>query len=126
LFADCVEVGWRLLKAWTLDVESVGEWSQQSQGTPLGSPDIVGESLVFENGDSLDGIDPSSFDLSVSGYLVLKRFLEARAHLAMTVDLGVQIQHVMAAIAEILDCQQVCDSLLARAIESPQVAFGES
>ncbi len=127
-FWSAVEVGRRLLSAWSLEAEPVGSWAQQSPDTPLGNAAlIVGErganeaDLVFENGDRLNGVHPKSFDFQVSGHLVLPEFLRARAGLTLTGDLAQEIQRVAGAVSILLAERAVCNVLLERAVAAPMI-----
>ena len=53
----------------------------------------------------------------------MQRYLEARAHLTLDVDLADSIRRVAAAIVAILDAQSSCDQLLAKAIAGPTITF---
>lgn len=121
LFRDAVRVGHRLLAAWSLEAPATGRWQQTAPGTPLGAARAEGAGIAFANGDRLEGVPAGVFDLSVSRYPVLERFLGARAHLGLTVAPAEQIRRVVGAVTAIQAEEAACDALLARAVAAPMV-----
>jgi hypothetical protein len=116
VFADAVAIGHRLLEAWSLAATPRGSWTQVATGTKLGAATIEGERVTFENGDRLEGVHAETGDFSISGYPVMTRYLEAREHLPLSVELAESIRRVAGAIAAIMDARAACDDLLQRAI----------
>ena len=88
-----------------------------------GGTQIIGDHIIFANGDRLDGLHPLTSELQVSTYRVMERFLLARAHLELSTDLALAVQRVAGSVAVILDERQACDHLLARAIAAPAVSW---
>lgn len=123
LFREAVEVGNRLLQAWSLETPPRGRWQEAGAGVQLGGARMEGDAIVFENGDRLEQLHPETWSFSVSGYPVMDRYLEARAHLALTGELAEDIRRVAGAIAAILAEQAAADSLLERAIAAPSAAL---
>jgi hypothetical protein len=121
LFREVVAVGRRLLKAWSLEATRIGTWTQVATGTPLGSATIDGSRIIFENGDRFDGIHTGTSDFFVSGYPVMQRYLEAREHLSLSVELAENVRRVAGAIAAILNEQAACDDLLQRVVAEPTI-----
>lgn len=123
LFTEGVQLGEILFKAWSLEASPRGVWHQVSTGTRLGEASIEGTTIHFENGDRLEGIHPETWKFEVSGYPVMERLLEGRAHLALSVDIAESIRRVAGSIATILESRAPCDSLLHRVIGAPMATF---
>jgi hypothetical protein len=123
VFADAANEGRDLLEAWKLASPPRGTWTQAATGTRLGEAQILGDQIVFANGDRFDGIHPDTADFEISTYRVMERFLEARENLALTTELAEEVRKVAGAIYVFLDKRAICDALLARAIASPYVSW---
>jgi hypothetical protein len=119
VFSDAVEVGARLLAAWSLEAAPRGEWEQSGGDAPLGAARLDGDVLSFENGDRLRNVHPDSFAFDVSGHNVLPEYLSARAHSSLTGELAADIRRVVGALYVILEERAVCDALLERAVAAP-------
>lgn len=123
VFADGVTIGKRLLAAWKLEAPPRGKWTQASTGTQLGHAVVASDHVLFENDDHVDGLRKGTGEFQVSAYRVLERYLQARAHLELSAELGASITKLTGAIAVILDEQDNCDELLSRAIAAPAVSW---
>jgi len=118
VFAAAVALGTRLMSAWRLQVGTLGSWTQVTTGGPIGHATFEDGTLLFENGDRLDGLHHLTGELSVSSYEVMAGFLADREHLALTVDLSESIRMVAASVAVILDARAESDVVLEAAIAS--------
>jgi hypothetical protein len=123
LFREAVDIGGTLFTAWSLQCSPTGRWRQIAPQTALGRAKFEFEVIVFENGDRLEEVHPRITELSISGYPVMQRYLEARAHLILDFDLAEQIRRVAASLAAILDAQSACEQLLAQIIAGSTINF---
>jgi hypothetical protein len=124
LFAHAVSLGRRLLEAWTLEAEPLGQWQQNADaGAALGSGWLHGTELVFASGDRLTGLHPQTFDLSISKHEVMREYLAARTHLPLSVELATSIRQVAGAISVILEARSESNVLLEEAITGPTLNF---
>ena len=112
----------RLMAAWRLDAGVLGSWTQVSNGSPIGQATLEGVSVLFLNGDRLDGLHPGTREFSVSNYEVMKGFLADREHLPLTVELSESIRRVAASVAVILSAQAESDSILKDAVSTALIA----
>lgn len=123
LFRAVVHVGRSLLDAWYLKISPTGRWKQVATGNPLGAATLAAGRICFENGDSLEEVHVRLADFSVSGYPVMRRYLEAREHLYLDMDLSERIRRVAGSIATLLDARETCNRLLAKVIASKTTPF---
>ena len=123
LFWEAATIGKALLDAWCFRAAPAGTWHQVSNVEALGEYEIVAGNLEFSNGDRLTGLHPGIDDLLVSRWPVFQRFLEARSHLSLSVELASEIRKVAGSIAVILDSRPSCDDILKRVVSGPQHVF---
>lgn len=92
-----------------------------SQGSVLkaADPDGMGLTLCEDGSGQITGLPAQLWDFEVSGFPVLKRWLEGRDGLSFDLALFDAFRDVCARIAELLDLFELADNLLSEALNAP-------